>query len=109
MSYVEKIDSVITDDQTILYRMMLTMLQSLQVVDTTGRQRVVLDAGTTVVTQPTAANLNATISIAAAQTLAALTTLGNITNIGGLNAVMQIIDTANIAFQTGMRPNLVVT
>lgn len=58
----------------------------LSTVDTSGRLRVVAE-------NPTAANLNATVSLAGGQTLAALTTLSTLTNqtqTGGFAANDQI-------------------
>lgn len=72
--------------------------------DTAARLRVLAE-------NPTAANLQATVSLASGQTLATLTTLSTMTNqtqIGGLSATEQIPSLMRLGADS-MRRNIVVT
>jgi len=66
-------------------RSILKMVSSLGRTDSSGRQRVVLEWSTTVISG-TAGNLLATVSIAAAQTLATVTTVGTLTDMTNIGS-----------------------
>jgi len=69
--------------------------------DTAGRLRVLAE-------NPTAANLQATVSIAATQTLTTVSTLSNQTNVGGLAATEQIPSLMRLGADS-LRRNISVT
>lgn len=79
------------DDTILLLRRILKIAESLSNVDAGGRQRIVLD------------------SIAAGLTLAAVTTVSTVSNVGTISGVdhRQFIDQSRIAYNTGIRQNLI--
>ena len=85
----------------------LTRTMGMAMPDTAGRLRVLAE-------NPTAANLQATVSIAATQTLATVTTvstvstLSNQTNVGGLAATEQIPSLMRLGADS-LRRNISVT
>jgi len=96
------------DNDSRLGRQLAQLLKPLGIVSS-GTGKLNIEA---LVTQPTAANLTATVSIAAAQTLATVTnvstlaTLTNQANIGSLNALDLQYNMAQTAWQAGLRKNL---
>jgi hypothetical protein len=89
-----------TDESILLLRRMVKLLDSIATVDSQNRQRITLDAApaTVTVAQATASNLNANVG-----------TISNIAGYGGVDPRYQFIDTARIAYATGVRPNLIFT
>lgn len=79
----------------------LTRTMGMAMPDTAGRLRVLAE-------NPTAANLQATVSIAATQTLTTVSTLSNQTNVGGLAATEQIPSLMRLGADS-LRRNIVVT
>jgi hypothetical protein len=104
-----------TDETVQLLRRMVKLLDSIATVDSQNRQRISLDSANTTasvtVAQATAANLNATVTQATAANLNAnVGTVGSITNIAGLGGIdprFQFMESARIAYATGVRPNLI--
>ena len=87
------------------------LLTPIATQDSSQRQRIAVEAmpASVTVAQATAANLNATVAIAASQTLGTVTTVSSVTNIAGLGGVdprFQFIDLARTAYNTGPRNNL---
>lgn len=85
------------------------LLTPIATQDSAQRQRIIVDNASVVVSQGTAANLNATVSIAASQTLGTVTTVSSVTNIAGLGGVdprFQFIDIARNSYANGVRNNL---
>jgi len=79
----------------------LTRTMGMAMPDTAGRLRVLAE-------NPTAANLQATVSIAATQTLTTVSTLSNQTNVGGLAATEQIPSLMRLGADS-LRRNISVT
>lgn len=96
------------NNQTALLKRVVKLLEPIGTQDTNQRQRISAE-------QATAANLNATVTIAASQTLATVTTVStvssvtNIAGYGGVDPRYQFIDTARIAYATGIRQKLINT
>jgi hypothetical protein len=96
-----------TDEALVLLRRMVKLMEQQAAVDTAQRQRITLDAVTAAlpnanpipVSQTTAGNLNATVSIAASQTLANLATLA------GLDQRLYT-DWARASYNSGIRSAL---
>lgn len=99
-----------TDEALVLLRRMVKLMEQQAAVDTAQRQRITLDAITTAlpnanpipVSQSTAANLNATVSIAASQTLATVT---NLVTLAGLDQRLYA-DWARTSYNSGIRSAL---
>ena len=82
----------------------LTRTMGLAMPDVAGRLRVLAE-------NPTAANLQATVSLASAQTLATVTTVGTVsnqTNMGGFSGTEQIPSLMRLGADS-LRRNIVVT
>jgi len=96
----------VDDAQVVLLRRIVKLMESQAAVDPQQRQRITIDNVTSttglIVTQATATNLNATVSIAASQTLATVTNL-----VGLFSWNQQILsDPARTAYNTGIRNQL---
>jgi hypothetical protein len=99
-----------TDEALVLLRRMVKLMEQQAAVDTAQRQRITLDAVTAAlpnanpipVSQSTAGNLNATVSIAASQTLATVT---NLVTLAGLDQRLYT-DWARAAYNSGIRSAL---
>jgi hypothetical protein len=76
-----------TDETVLLLRRMLKLMEPLAVQDSLQRQRVNVEAITTV-------------------TVGNVTNISNITALGGVDPRFQFIDTARNAFANGIRQNL---
>jgi len=95
-----------TEESILLLRRIVKLLEPMAVVDNAFRQRITPE-------QPTAANLNATVSIAGSQTLTTVTgvttcsTVTSMTQLAGVDARYMFTDLARAAYNTGMRNNLI--
>jgi hypothetical protein len=89
------------DDQIILLRRIVKLLESQAATDTAQRQRITVDAITAGTTLPTVT----TVGTVSAITAGTITTVGAVTNIAAINGWNQqmFVDPARNAYNTGIR------
>jgi hypothetical protein len=95
------------DDQIILLRRIVKLLESQAATDTAQRQRITVDAITAGTTLPTVTTVG-TVSSITAGTITTVGTVSVVTNIAAINGWNQqmFVDPARTAYNTGIRAQL---